>query len=66
VRENGAEICCRRGAQNPGGPKVDGNEKSSALSVVIEIEDRSVYGSQSHDEGDHESVVSAGQCHRPR
>ena len=46
VRENGAEICGRRGAQNPGGPKFEGNETRSALSVVIELEDRSVYRSQ--------------------
>jgi hypothetical protein len=46
VRENGAKICGRRGAQNPGGPKLEGDQKRSAQSVVIELEDRSVYRSQ--------------------
>lgn len=39
VRENGAEICGRSGAQNPGGPKFEGNEKRSVQSVVIELEE---------------------------
>jgi hypothetical protein len=38
VRENGARICGRRGAQNLGGPKVEGDQKGSAQSVVIELE----------------------------
>jgi hypothetical protein len=42
VRENGANICGRPGAQNPGGPKSEGDQKRSAQSVVIELEDRSV------------------------
>ncbi len=29
VLENGAKICGRRGAQNPGGPKIEGNQKRS-------------------------------------
>jgi hypothetical protein len=46
VRENGAKICGRRRAQNPGEPKLQGDQKRSAQSVVIELEDRSVYRSQ--------------------
>ncbi len=42
VREHDAEICRRLGAQNPGGPRFEGNEKRSAQSVVIELEGRSV------------------------
>ncbi len=36
VCENGAKICGRRGALNPGGPKFEGDQKSSGQSVVIE------------------------------
>jgi hypothetical protein len=46
VRENGAKICGHHGAQNPGGPKLEGDQKRSAQSVVIEVNDRSFYSSQ--------------------
>jgi len=46
VRENGAKICGHRGAQNPGGPQLEGDQKHSTPSVVIELEDRSVYSGQ--------------------
>jgi hypothetical protein len=42
VRENGAKICGRRGAQNPGGRKVEVVQERSAQSVVIELEGRGV------------------------
>ena len=45
VRENGAKICGRSG-QSPGGPKLEGDQKLSAQSIVIELEDRSLYRSQ--------------------
>lgn len=39
VRENGAKICGRRSAQNPGGPNLTGDQKRCAQSVVIELEE---------------------------
>ncbi|MGA7661509.1 MAG: hypothetical protein WBV97_16130, partial [Candidatus Sulfotelmatobacter sp.] len=39
VRENGAKICGSRGAQNPGEPKLEGDQKRSVQSVVIELEE---------------------------
>jgi hypothetical protein len=46
VRENGAKICGLHDAQNPSGRKVEVDQERSAQSVVIELEDRSVYGGQ--------------------
>jgi hypothetical protein len=48
VRENGAEICGRRGAQNPGGPRFESDQERPAQSVVIELEEpRAARGHQS-------------------
>jgi hypothetical protein len=48
VRENGAEICSRRGAQNPGGPRFESDQERPARSVVIELEEpRAARGHQS-------------------
>jgi hypothetical protein len=38
VRENGAKICGRGGAHNPGGPKSEDDQKRSGQSVGIELE----------------------------
>ncbi len=38
VRENGAKICGRGGAQNTGGAEFEGDRKGYGQSVVIELE----------------------------